>query len=37
MRRTRKQQGKIVWLPVAIAAATAAINTIANDHGKPKK
>lgn len=37
MRRVKKSEGKIVWAPIAIAVATAVINHLSENQGKPKK
>jgi len=35
--KIRKPQGKIVWVPIAIAIAKAVLDTAAQNQGKPKK
>ena len=35
--RIRKPQGKMVWVPIAIAHAKAVLETAAQNQGKPKK
>ena len=35
--RIRKPQGKIVWVPIAIAIAKAVLDAAAQNQGKPKK
>lgn len=37
MVRIKKSEAKIAWVPIAVAVATAVLNQLGENQGKPKK